>query len=194
MSGSPAAASSVGNISVCEKISLDSVPGLMTPGHRMKLGTRQPPSQLVSFSPRKGVQPPSGQLKHSAPLSVEYITMVLSVMPSSSSLSNSLPTCPSCSTIPSGYTPSPVFPSDSFFRWVKTCMRVEFHQTKKGLPSLLAFSMNFRLASRNSSSTVSMRLVVNGPVFSIFCVPSGLAQQCSTPRGPYFFLNSGSFG
>ena len=74
------------------------------------------------------------------------------------------------------------------------CIRVEFHQQKNGLSSLTAFSMNFRLASRNSSSTVSMRLMVSGPVFSIFCVPSGLAQLCSTPRGPNFFLNSGSFG
>ena len=102
MSGSPAAATSVGSMSVCEKISLDTVPGLITPGQRIAHGTRQPPSQLVSFSPRNGVVPPSGQLMTSAPLSVEYITMVLSAMPSSSSLSSSLPTCPSCSTMPSG--------------------------------------------------------------------------------------------
>ena len=74
------------------------------------------------------------------------------------------------------------------------CIRVEFHQQKNGLSSLTAFSMNLRLASRNSSSTVSMRSMVSGPVFSIFCVPSALAQLWSTPRGPNFFLNSGSFG
>ena len=102
MSGSPAAASSVGSMSWCEKISLETVPGLMTPGQRIAHGTRQPPSQLVSFSPRNGVVPPSGQLSSSAPLSVEYITMVLSAMPSSSSLSSSCPTWPSCSTMPSG--------------------------------------------------------------------------------------------
>ena len=68
-------------MSVCEKISLDTVPGLITPGQRIAHGTRQPPSQLVSFSPRNGVEPPSGQLMTSAPLSVEYITMVLSAMP-----------------------------------------------------------------------------------------------------------------
>ena len=85
-------------------------------------------------------------------------------------------------------------PSDSFFRCVKTCMRVEFHQRKNGLSSASAFSMKPRLASRNSSSTVSMRFFVSGPVFSIFCVPSGLAQLCRTPRGPNFFLNSGSLG
>src|SRR5262245_51528611 len=85
MSGSPAAASSVGNMSVCEKISLDTMPGLITPGQRIAHGTRQPPSQLVSFSPRNGVMPPSGQLHTSAPLSVEYITIVFSVIPSSRS-------------------------------------------------------------------------------------------------------------
>ena len=89
-------------MSVCEKISLDTVPGLITPGQRIAHGTRQPPSKFVSFSPRNGVVPPSGQLITSAPLSVEYITIVLSAMPSSSSLSSSLPTWPSCSTMPSG--------------------------------------------------------------------------------------------
>src|SRR6476661_6521827 len=93
-SGSPAAAHNVGSMSVCEKTSLDVVPGLMTPGQRIAHGTRQPPSKLVSFSPRKGVDPPSGQLMTSAPLAVEYMTSVLSAMPSSSSLSSSLPTCP----------------------------------------------------------------------------------------------------
>jgi hypothetical protein len=37
-----------------------------------------------------------------------------------------------------------------------------------------------------------MRFLSSGPVLSIFCVPSGLAQQWSTPRVPYFFLSSGS--
>src|SRR5688572_16891340 len=130
MSGSPATAASVGSMSWCENISLETVPGLMTPGQRIAQGTRQPPSKLVSFSPRNGVDPPSGQLMTSAPLSVEYITMVFSVMPSSSSLSSSLPTWPSCSTMPSGYTPSPVTPCDSFFKCVKMCIRVELNQQK----------------------------------------------------------------
>ena len=38
----------------------------------------------------------------SAPLSVEYMTMVFSSMPSSFSLASTWPTCPSCSTMPSG--------------------------------------------------------------------------------------------
>ena len=44
-----------------------------------------PPSQVVPFSPWNGVQPPSGQVITSAPLSVETITIVLSAMPRSSS-------------------------------------------------------------------------------------------------------------
>ncbi len=42
-------------------ISLDIVPGLITPGQRTKQGTLNAPSQLESFSLRKGVIPPSGQ-------------------------------------------------------------------------------------------------------------------------------------
>lgn len=57
------------------------------------------------------------------------------------------------------------------------CMRVELHHTKKGISSCPAFSMKVRLAARNSSSTVSIRFIVKGPVFSIFCVPSALAQR-----------------
>jgi hypothetical protein len=62
-------------------------PGLILPGQRIMQGTRYPPSQFEFFSFRNGVLPPSGQEKHSAPLSVEYITMVLSAMPNLSSLS-----------------------------------------------------------------------------------------------------------
>ncbi len=46
------------------------VPGWRTPGQRTIMGTRMPPSQVVPFSPWKGVMPPSGQLAVSAPLSV----------------------------------------------------------------------------------------------------------------------------
>ncbi len=70
MSGSPAAASSVGSQSSCEKMSLTIVPGLITPGQRTSIGTRKPPSQVVPFSPWNGVVPPSGQVPVSAPLSV----------------------------------------------------------------------------------------------------------------------------
>ena len=55
MSASPAAASSVGNQSSPETISLDTSPGLMRPGQRIIAGTRNAPSQLVFFSLRNGV-------------------------------------------------------------------------------------------------------------------------------------------
>src|SRR5262245_18148089 len=115
-------------MSSCEQTSLVTVTALMTPGPRMTQGTRQPPSQLVSFSLRNGVVPPSGQVIASAPLSVDHITIVLSAMPRSSSFLSNCPTCPSCSTMPSGYVPSPVLPCDSFLRCVKTCIRVELNQ------------------------------------------------------------------
>ena len=44
--------------------------GGTSPGQRTIAGTRYPPSQLVFFSPLKGVVPPSGQVNVSAPLSV----------------------------------------------------------------------------------------------------------------------------
>ena len=50
--------------------------------------------------------------------------------------------------------------------------------------------MKSRLASRNSSSTVSMRFSVSGPVSSIFCVPSGLAQRVQHAARAERFLNS----
>ena len=98
-SGLPAAASSVGNMSMCETMPFRTEPALILPGQRMKHGTRQPPSQLVSFWPRNGVLAPSGQVSFSGPLSVEYMTMVLSAMPSSSSLSSIWPICSSWTTM-----------------------------------------------------------------------------------------------
>ena len=67
---SPAAASSVGNQSSPETISLDDVPGSMCPGQRISAGTRNAPSQLVFFSLRNGVVPASGQEFWCGPLSV----------------------------------------------------------------------------------------------------------------------------
>src|SRR5580765_1394799 len=49
-------------------------------------------------------------------------------------------------------------------------------------------------AARNSLSTVSMRFLVSGPVSSMRWVPSGLAQQCSTPRALPCLLSSPSLG
>ena len=86
------------------------------------------------------------------------------------------------------------------------CMRVELNQQKNGLSALCCRSMKSSVAARNSSSTVSMRFFVSGPVSSIFCLPTrpkrgssvassvSLALHFSTPRGPNLALNAGSFG
>ena len=81
-------------------------------------------------------------------------------------------------------------PSDSALRCVKTCMRVEFHQRKNGLSAFDARVMKSRALAVTSSSIVSMRLRVSGPV----SVMRPSAKLWMTPRGPNFFLNSGSFG
>ena len=70
MSGSPAAARNVGSQSWCWTISLDTTPAGILPGQRIISGTRNAPSQLVFFSLRNGVVPPSGQLLRCGPLSV----------------------------------------------------------------------------------------------------------------------------
>src|SRR6202008_510121 len=97
-SGLPAMLSIVGNMSMCETMPLNTDPALILPGQRMNDGTRQPPSQLESFCPRNGELAPSGQVSFSGPLSVEYMTNVLSAIPSSSSLLSIMPICSSCTT------------------------------------------------------------------------------------------------
>src|SRR5208282_5760571 len=78
MSGSPAMARKVGSQSWCWTISLEIWPGWILPGQRTTIGTRNAPSQLVFFSLRNGVIAPSGQEFMCGPLSVEYMTSVLS--------------------------------------------------------------------------------------------------------------------
>jgi hypothetical protein len=52
-------------------MAFDTAPASIRPGQRTIAGTRQPPSQLVFFSPRNGVIPASGQVFMCGPLSVE---------------------------------------------------------------------------------------------------------------------------
>jgi hypothetical protein len=85
-------------------------------------------------------------------------------------------------------------PLGLFLEVRQMCMRLVLNQVKNGLLSLWAFLMKFTAHPRNSSSIVSMRFLVSGPVSSILCVPSALAQEWITPRGPNFFRNAGSFG
>ena len=73
-------------------------------------------------------------------------------------------------------------------------MAVELYQRKNGLSALTCFSIHSIARDVISSSTVSIRFFVSGPVSVIVCPPLPSERQCSTPRGPNFFLNSGSFG
>src|SRR4029077_14375806 len=91
---SPAAASSVGNQSRPETISLDSSPGLIRPDQRIIAGTRKAPSQLLSFALRNCVVAASGYYHWLGQLSVEYTTLVLLAIPRSSIALSSLPTSP----------------------------------------------------------------------------------------------------
>ncbi len=61
------------------------------PGQRTMQGARKPPSSTVPLPPANGVWPPSGQVKFSAPLSVEKTTIVSSSRPRSFSFCASAP-------------------------------------------------------------------------------------------------------
>ena len=75
-------------------------------------------------------------------------------------------------------------------------MRVALNQQKNVLPAACCRFMKSTAASDVSSSIVSMRFLVSGPVSSIVCLPTlpkrgssvgssiAVALQCSTPRGP----------
>ena len=81
-------------------IPLSTFPDGTWPGHRTIIGTRTPPSRTVPLPPAKGVLPPSGQVKFSAPLSVEKTTIVSLSTPRSFSLFSSVPTSSSSSVLP----------------------------------------------------------------------------------------------
>ena len=55
---------------------------------------------------------------------------------------------------------------------VNRCMCVVLSHTNQGLPALFCRLMKSVAAATNSSSQVSMRFLVSGPVSSIFCLPT----------------------
>jgi len=78
---------------------------------------------------------------------------------------------------------------------------------KKGWLSLCAFAIKSSVLLVISSSMVSMRFMVSGPVSTHDCLPQGpkrgsggavltvaVAEQRNTPRGPNLSLNCGFFG
>ena len=86
------------------------------------------------------------------------------------------------------------------------CMWVVLSHTNQGLPAFSWRLMKSVAWVTNSSSQVSMRFFVSGPVSWIFCLPTlpqrgwtvgsslSVAQEWITPRGPNRSRNLGSLG
>src|SRR5215470_12211350 len=191
--GPPAMLTSVGSQSREANISLLTVPGLITPGQRITIGARIPPSQVVSLPPLKGVLPPSGKVMVSAPLSVVKTTIVLLVWPMASIFWRTRPMLSSICFMPASLTPQslpPGSPTIALYlsdNTVVMCMRAGLYQTKNGL---LVFFGSLRSRKSTtlaeiSSSTVFDRSKVSGPwslQLWFFSVPSVDVHQI-TGRG-----------
>src|SRR5437773_4324955 len=125
---SPAAATKVGNQSSPEKMPFWTLPAGTLPGQRTIAGTRKPPSITVPLPPAKGVWPPSGQVKFSAPLSVLKARIVSFSRPISFSFFITPPTTSSSCAMPASWIDQPFseFRMLSYLseRCVTTCMRV----------------------------------------------------------------------
>ena len=190
--GPPAISTSVGTQSSEAKMSFLTVPGLMTPGQRITIGARMPPSQVVSLPPLNGVMPPSGKVLVSAPLSVVKTTMVLLVWPMCFDLLKNEADVVvhllhagfvDAPVLAAGLTDHGMYLSDST---VVMCMRAGLYQTKNGLlvrRGSLRSRKSMTLAEI-SSSTVFDRSSVSGPSSLhvwFFELPSDL--HASTGRG-----------
>src|SRR5262245_33742128 len=169
--GPPAISTKVGSQSSAANSWFFTVPGRITPGQRMTIGARYPPSQASPFWPLNGVIPPSGKLICSAPLSVVKTTMVLLVWPISSIFCRTRPILSSICFMPASLTPqsfpprSPTIASYFGDNTVTTCMRAGLYQTKNGLlvrRGSLRSRKSITLAEI-SSSTVFERSSVSGP-------------------------------
>src|SRR6266481_1782611 len=127
--------------------------------------------------------------------------MVSLAMLRSSTALSSLPTSPSCSIMPSAYSLSgiPLWPRMDWRTCVNRCMRVALNQQKNGLVACVCRLMKSIAASEVSSSIVSMRFLLSGPVSSMVCLPifpyagstvgssRSVALQRSTPRAEMIF-------
>src|SRR5262247_766124 len=191
--GPPAASTSVGSQSRAANSWFFTVPGRMTPGQRITIGARYPPSHASPFWPLNGVTPPSGKEMASAPLSVVKTTMVLSSWPMSSSFLRTTPMLSSSCFMPASLRPqslpplSPIMASYLGGSTVVTCMRAGLYQTKNGLFVFLGSlrSRKSTTLAEISSSTVLDRSRVRGPwslQVWLFSVPSDDVHQI-TGRG-----------
>ena len=67
----------------------------------------------------------------------------------------------------------PAWPTLSGFVWVRRCMCVVFIHTKNGVSASFCRVMKSIAAETVSSSMVSIRFLLSGPVSSMRCFPSG---------------------
>ena len=70
-------------------------------------------------------------------------------------------------------------------------MCVVLIHAKNGVRALCLRWMKSIARSTISSSIVSIRFLVSGPVSLMVCLPPRVILQSRTPRGPYRFRNSG---
>ena len=119
--------------------------------------------------------------------------MVSSARPLSSRKSSTVPTSSSWSHIVSWYSDCqrPALPRLPSLTCVRKCMCVVLSHTKNGSSASLASDMKRSASGTTSSSIVFIRSLVSGPVSSMRCVPSSLAHEWMTPRGPKFLRKSG---
>ena len=116
----------------------------------------------------------SGQEFMCGPLSVEYMTNVLSAIPASSNALSTVPTFLSWSIMASAYSPihRPDWPRLSGLTCVRKCMCVKFTHRKIGLPAAFWRWMKSTARLATSSSIVSIRFLVSGPVSLMICLPT----------------------
>ena len=176
-------------MSSCAKMSFSTVPGdHARPADERRYIAALPVGVLLAAE-RGGA--PSGQVNFSAPLSVEYITMVLSARPSSCSASRSDRPARRARPCRRGRCRGPSCRATAL-QPRQMCMRVEFRHRKNGLPAVFASPMKRIVSLVISSSMVSMRFLSAGRCSrSSVCRPGwprcGGRRACRTSsasRGP----------
>ncbi len=199
MSGSPAAARNVGSQSWCWTISLETTPGRdpAGPAHHHRHAERAFPVRVLLAAERR--HRPVGPCVHvrarcRCRTSRSCRPRSRACRAGRAADRRSCRGRPSCrGTGTANGRPCPRAPR---LVCVRRCMWVVFTQQKNGLRLLCCRWMKPDAASTNSSSHVSIRFLVSGPVSLILCLPTRPQRGCSfasslfvarhsrTPRGP----------
>ena len=186
MSGSPAAARKVGSQSWWWMISFETTPAGILPGQRTTSGTRNAPSQFVFFSLRNGVMPrvwPAVLMR--AVVGRVHDDRVVCDPELVQHVQQLRPRLLSWSIIVSWYgdCQRPAWPRLSGLVCVRNsaCASCSSRRRTASPPSAWR-RMKSMPAPVVSSSMVSMRFLVSGPVSSIRCLPSGPSEAPRSRR------------